>query len=388
MRHLHHQRRVCSIWRRVTRVIVGQETAVLRGLIGSLSVFQPNVGGFPANGHCTFIGLPGTGKSTMASVLAQAIGGTFSRVQCTADLLPRDFTGSFVEKEGRLVFEKGPLFSNVVLCDEYNRAPEKARSGVLQAKIEGFVSVTFGEERSFSLPRPNIIFMTLNPMEVSGLYQIGDADRDRSLFQIFFAPLRQEERIRLLERAEGFLDAGNVEEEAREALTPEEFEEIRAFIWSEVRAGGLLKEYLVRLTEVEYLEARLEPVRRELETLAGISLSSLFSGYLAERPALGLLGASKVVAFLGGSEAYEAGRSPRLWVTPSDVREIYADVMNHRIRLSEELEVLCPKLAPRLLERLPERDRRSFRSLSALLPREIVVRYLLQEIVSRVPDLE
>ncbi|WP_178086966.1 AAA family ATPase [Methylacidimicrobium tartarophylax] len=376
------------IWRRVTRVIVGQEAAVFRGLVGSLSVFQPNVGGFPANGHCTFIGLPGTGKSTMASVLAQAIGGTFSRIQCTADLLPRDFTGSFVEKEGSLVFERGPLFANVVLCDEYNRAPEKARSGVLQAKIEGFVSVTFGEERCFPLPRPNIIFMTLNPMEVSGLYQIGDADRDRSLFQIFFVPLQQEERVRLLERAEGFLDAKIAEDEAKEPLTPEEFEEIRSFVWAEVKASRLLKEYLVRLTEVEHLEARLAPVRQDLEALAGVPLSLLFSGYLAERPALGLLGASKVVAFLRGSEVGQSGKIPRLWVAPSDVREIYADVMNHRIRLSEELEVFCPKLAPHLFGRLSEQDRRGFSSLTALLPREIVVRYLLQEIVSRVPDLE
>lgn len=369
-------------------MIVGQEAAVFRGLVGSLSVFQPNVGGFPANGHCTFIGLPGTGKSTMASVLARAIGGTFSRIQCTADLLPRDFTGSFVEKEGSLVFERGPLFANVVLCDEYNRAPEKARSGVLQAKIEGFVSVTFGEERAFPLPRPNIIFMTLNPMEVSGLYQIGDADRDRSLFQIFFAPLRPEERIRLLERAEGFLDGEAAEDGAEEPLTPGEFEEIRSFIWTEVAASRLLKEYLVRLTEVEQLEARLAPVRRQLEDLAGVPLSALFSGYLAERPALGLLGASKVVAFLRGSGVGPADGIPRLWVAPSDVREIYPDVMNHRIRLSEELEVLCPKLAPHLLEKLSEEDRRSFSSLAALLPREVVVRYLLQEVLYRVPDLE
>ncbi len=365
---------------------MGQDASITRGIVGALSVFQPNVGGFPANGHCTFIGFPGTGKSTFASVLAKAIGGSFSRIQCTADLLPRDFTGSFVEKEGRIVFQRGPLFANVVLCDEYNRAPEKSRSGVLQAKIEGFVSVTFGEERTFHLPRPNIIFMTLNPLEIGGLYQIGDADKDRSLFQVFFAPLSEGERMLLLERAEEFLDV-DIEGLSNEPiLTAEEFEQIRFFIWENIVVSRAAREYMVRITDLEFLEETLKPVREHLERLAGTGIRRLFIGYLAERPALGLLGASKVVAFLRGLG--NQGR-PRLWVEPQDIREIYADILNHRLGLSDELWAVAPQVAPRLLqEKLAPGAWRKFQGLTQILPKEIVTEYLLQEIVARVPDVD
>lgn len=384
-KHLYYQRRVRGIADRVRKVIVGQDSAITRGIVGALAVFQPNVGGFPANGHCTFIGFPGTGKSTFASVLAKAIGGSFSRIQCTADLLPRDFTGSFIEKDGRIVFQKGPLFANVVLCDEYNRAPEKSRSGVLQAKIEGFVSVTFGEERTFHLPRPNIIFMTLNPLEIGGLYQIGDADKDRSLFQVFFAPLSEGERLLLLERAEAFLDV-DIEGLSKEPmLTPEEFEEIRFFIWENVVVSRAAKEYMVRITDLDFLEDTLKSVRRYLEGLAGTAFPRLFIGYLAERPALGLLGASKVVAFLRG---LEGPGEPRLWVEPQDIREVFPDILNHRLGLSDELWAVAPKIAPQLLqENLGRVAWRKFKGLSQILPKEIVAEYLLQEIVARVPDV-
>ena len=384
-KHLYYQRRVRGISDRVSKVIVGQDSAITRGIVGALSVFQPNVGGFPANGHSTFIGFPGTGKSTFASVLAKAIGGTFSRIQCTADLLPRDFTGSFVEKEEKIVFQRGPLFANVVLCDEYNRAPEKSRSGVLQAKIEGFVSVTFGEERTFHLPRPNIIFMTLNPLEIGGLYQIGDADRDRSLFHIFFAPLSKRERLLLLERAEEFLEL-EIEGLSKEpVLSPVEFEEIRFFIWENVVVSRAAKAYMVRITDLEFLEKTLRPVREYLERLSGTGIPRLFVGYLAERPALGLLGASKVIAFLRGSGNHEGAR---LWVEPQDIREIYTDILNHRLGLSDELWAVAPQVAPRLLEEKLGSASHKFQGLGQILPKEIVTQYLLQEIVARVPDVD
>lgn len=385
--HRFYQRRIAGMIRRVRSIVVGQEEAVLRAIIGALSVFQPNPGGHAANGHSTLIGFPGTGKTTFASALARAMGGTFSRIQCTADLLPRDFTGYFVLKGQQVVFQPGPLFANVVLCDEYNRAPEKARSGVLQAKIEGFVSVSFGETHSFPLPKPNIILMTINPAEEGELYPIGEADNDRSLFQIFFPPLSEGERLELLERAERFLKGQDEEKEP--PLQPEEFETIRFFIWENVYASPLLKRYIVRLTDIEQLETTLDPVRQELERALQVHIPKLFIGYLAERPALGLLGAAKVVAFLRGTDFIRGKPRVSLSVLPQDVRLVFADVLRHRIRLSEELASVTT-LASRWLweKKLPPPLRRKFRGLQGLLSRDLVVDFLLWEALQRLPDVQ
>ncbi len=168
----------------LSRVLFGQEP-VIEGLLATAV----------AGGHALFWGLPGLGKTLLATAFAKASGLSFSRVQFTPDLLPADITGTEILKEGRFVFEPGPIFAQVVLADEINRAPPKTQSALLEAMQER--AVTYGGARH-PLPEPFLVLATQNPVEIEGTYPLPEAQLDRFTARIAVRPPPREVWLRIL----------------------------------------------------------------------------------------------------------------------------------------------------------------------------------------------
>ncbi len=176
--------------------LLGLTRALEGALFGQPAAVEALVATAVAGGHALFEGLPGLGKTLLAQAFARASGLTFSRVQFTPDLLPADITGTEVLREGRFVFEPGPIFAQVVLADEINRAPPKTQSALLEAMQEGFV--TAGGERH-PLPEPFLVLATQNPVELEGTYPLPEAQLDRFAARIPLAPPPREVWRRILE---------------------------------------------------------------------------------------------------------------------------------------------------------------------------------------------
>ena len=177
-----------SIKQEVGKVIVGQSELIDRLIIGLLT-----------NGHILLEGVPGLAKTLTIQTLSQALSINFQRIQFTPDLLPADLVGTLIynQKEGDFIIKKGPIFSNIILADEINRAPAKVQSALLEAMQER--QVTIGEE-TFILPTPFLVMATENPVEQEGTYPLPEAQVDRFMLKICVDyPSREEERI-ILER--------------------------------------------------------------------------------------------------------------------------------------------------------------------------------------------
>ena len=177
-----------SIKQEVGKVIVGQSELIDRLIIGLLT-----------NGHILLEGVPGLAKTLTIQTLSQALSINFQRIQFTPDLLPADLVGTLIynQKEGDFIIKKGPIFSNIILADEINRAPAKVQSALLEAMQER--QVTIGEE-TFILPKPFLVMATENPVEQEGTYPLPEAQVDRFMLKICVDyPSREEERI-ILER--------------------------------------------------------------------------------------------------------------------------------------------------------------------------------------------
>src|SRR5215467_3214913 len=172
----------------VKRVIVGQERMVERTLVCLL-----------ARGHCLIEGVPGLAKSLTVSTLADVIGGSFARIQFTPDLVPADIVGTRIWRPSREEFdiEWGPVFANLVLADEINRAPAKVQSALLEVMAERHVSIA-GETKN--LPNPFLVLATQNPIESEGVYALPEAQRDRFLMQIIVKQPSYEEEIEIAHR--------------------------------------------------------------------------------------------------------------------------------------------------------------------------------------------
>src|SRR5437868_11717561 len=174
---------IAGIQQEMAKSIVGQRYMIDRLLIGLL-----------ANGHVLLEGVPGLAKTATVSALAQCINTKFQRIQFTPDLLPSDLLGNLIynPREGTYSTKKGPIFANIILADEINRAPAKVQSALLEAMQER--QVTIGEE-SFPLPKPFLVLATQNPIEQEGTYQLPEAQLDRFMFKLNIGyPQKREER--------------------------------------------------------------------------------------------------------------------------------------------------------------------------------------------------
>lgn len=279
----------------VQRVIVGQDRLVERLLTGLI-----------ADGHCLLEGVPGVAKTLAAQTLATVVGGSFSRIQFTPDLVPSDIVGTRVYRASRETFdvELGPVMANLVLADEINRAPAKVQSALLEAMAERQVSIG---GRSWEVPAPFLVLATQNPIESEGVYQLPEAQRDRFLMKVTVDYPSDADELAILYRMSSDRPT------PQPVLDPQRLLDLQARA-SRVFVHHALAEYVVRL-----ILATRDPVRFGLPDVA-----PLLAYGASPRATLGLVAAARAQALLRGRE----------YVLPEDVRELAADVLAHRLVLS------------------------------------------------------
>ena len=284
----------------VNQVLVGQEKLVHRMLVGLL-----------ANGHLLIEGVPGLAKTTAVASLAKAINTGFQRLQFTPDLLPADLIGTQVYRphDQTFVVQKGPIFSNLILADEINRAPAKVQSALLEAMQER--QVTIGGE-TFPLEDPFLVMATQNPIEQEGTYQLPEAQTDRFMLKVIVDYPNRAEELRILER----MSKTAAKFDIQPVTSPAEILAARELV-DEVYVDAKVQNYVVDLVMAT----------RNPEAY-GMQLSDLIQFGGSPRATINLTLAAKANAFLAG----------RGYVTPADVKETAMDVLRHRVMVTYEAE--------------------------------------------------
>lgn len=282
------------------KVIVGQRYMIERMLIGLL-----------ADGHILLEGVPGLAKTTAVSTLAKIIHTQFRRIQFTPDLLPADLIGTLVydQKSGSFNTRKGPLFANIILADEINRAPAKVQSALLEAMQER--QVTIGDA-THKLPVPFLVLATQNPIEQEGTYPLPEAQIDRFMLKLKITYPNKKEELEILNR---MAFGGTIELSA--SIEPAEILRGRQVL-HEIYVDEKIKEYIVNLVSAS----------RNPEAAGLSDLKDLIHYGASPRATIYLTLAAKAHAFL---------RS-RGYVTPEDIKAIGMDVLRHRIILTYEAE--------------------------------------------------
>jgi MoxR-like ATPase len=303
----------------LSEVIVGQEHLVQSLLIGLLT-----------GGHILLEGVPGLAKSLAVASLAKAVGGRFSRIQFTPDLLPSDLIGTEVydAREHSFSARKGPVFANFVLADEINRAPAKVQSALLEAMQERQVSI--GGE-SFELPRPFLVLATQNPLEQEGTYALPEAQLDRFALKVVLDYPQPDEELRILDAMATTAPPPVV----RQVTTPEEVLATRPLV-DQVTLDPRLREYIVRVVHA---------TRRPAEVGLGELVDRIQYG-ASPRATITLALAGRAAALLDGRD----------YATPSDIKRVAIDVLRHRVVPTYEAEAAgqdSVALVRRVLETVP-----------------------------------
>ena len=283
------------------KVIVGQRYLLERLLVGLL-----------ANGHVLVEGVPGLAKTTAVKTLAQTIQAKFQRLQFTPDMLPADLTGTLIydQRTGQFNVKKGPIFANIILADEINRAPAKVQSALLEAMQER--QVTIGEE-TLKLDDPFIVLATQNPIEQEGTYALPEAQVDRFMLKLNVTYPTKDEELKILKR----MAFTNKTITINRITTPQDIVRLRSVV-DEVYMDEKIEQYIVHI-----IEATRSPQDYNLPDLKG-----LIQYGASPRGTINLALASKAYAFIQG----------RGYVTPQDVKSIGLDVLRHRVIPSYEAE--------------------------------------------------
>jgi MoxR-like ATPase len=284
----------------IGKVIIGQEYLIDRLLLGLL-----------CNNHVLIEGVPGLAKTLSVTTLARTIQASFHRIQFTPDLLPADLIGTLIydPKSGGFTTKKGPVFANIILADEINRAPAKVQSALLEAMQER--QVTIGDQ-SYRLDEPFMVLATQNPIEQEGTYPLPEAQVDRFMFKLKVTyPLKAEE-ARILKR----MATSSPKIEVNPVLEPADILRLRT-LTDEIYMDEKIEEYIVNL-----VQATRTPKEYKLD-LEGLILYGA-----SPRATIYLAMASKAHALLQG----------RGYVTPQDVKSIGMDVLRHRVIVSYEAE--------------------------------------------------
>ncbi len=292
--------RLEAVRREVGKVIVGQAYMVDRLIMALV-----------ADGHILVEGVPGLAKTTAIKTVAAVVDTAFARVQFTPDLLPADLVGTEVYRpqEHEFVIKRGPIFTNLLLADEINRAPAKVQSALLEAMQER--QVTLGDQ-TLKLPDPFLVLATQNPIEQEGTYPLPEAQVDRFMLKLRVEyPTRDEER-EILRRM-----ASRHRPQVQPVIGPSDLARLRE-VADRVYLDPKIEDYIVDL-----VFATREPGRCGLERLA-----ELIDFGASPRASIDLARASRVQAFLAG----------RGYVTPQDVKTVAPDVLRHRVLVSYEAE--------------------------------------------------
>ena len=278
----------------VKRVVVGQDLMVERMLVGLL-----------ARGHVLLEGVPEVAKTLAVKTLADVVGGTFSRLQFTPDLMPADIVGTQVWRPSteRFDTELGPVFANLVLADEINRAPAKVQSALLEAMAERQVSIGGTTHR---LPTPFLVLATQNPIETEGVYTLPEAQRDRFLLKVDVDHADELDELTIVQRMS--VDPPRAEP----VLTVDELIELQA-VTDRVFVHHAVAHYVVQL-----VMATRHPHRY------GLDLARVLEYGVSARGSLGLIAAARGLALLRGRD----------YVLPHDVVDIAGDVLAHRLVLT------------------------------------------------------
>lgn len=277
------------------RVLVGQDAMIERLFVSLL-----------AGGHCLVEGAPGLAKTLAAETLARIVDGSFHRIQFTPDLVPSDLVGTRIYRPSREAFdvELGPVFANVVLADEVNRAPAKVQSALLEVMAEGHVSIAGA---THPVPDPFLVLATQNPIESDGVYPLPEAQRDRFLMKVLVDHPDGREEAEIVRRA------GAGRPVAEPVLALGTVRELRRMV-REVFVHDAVLDYAVRLVLA---------TRRPTEHGVG-DLAPLIAHGASPRGTLGLVAAGQALALMRG----------RTYLLPQDVYDIARDVLRHRVLLT------------------------------------------------------
>ena len=264
---------------------------------GKREVVRLALAALVARGHVLFEDVPGVGKTTLSHALAKTLGLGFRRIQFTSDLLPSDVLGVSVYNPQTSAFEirPGPIFTNVVLADEINRAPPRTQSGLLEAMQEGSVTI---DDRTFELPRPFLVMATQNPLEHHGTYPLPESQLDRFLMRITIGYPNDEAERRILAESSG---VEPVIDRLRTVLSPDQVLQLQLRV-DDVQVDEALVDYLMAIVRMTRSSPRLR---------MGVS----------PRGAIALFRASRAYALTQG----------RLYLIPSDVRDLVVPCLAHRI---------------------------------------------------------
>ncbi|UGT61538.1 AAA family ATPase [Nocardia asteroides] len=289
----------------VKRVIVGQDRLVERLLVGVL-----------ARGHVLLEGVPGIAKTLAVETFATVVGGSFSRVQFTPDLVPTDLVGTRIYRQGREEFdtELGPVVANFVLADEINRAPAKVQSALLEVMAERHVSIG---GKTYPMPDPFLVMATQNPIESEGVYPLPEAQRDRFLFKVVVDYPTVEEEREIIYRM------GVTPPTASPILDPAEL----------IRLQKVAASTFVHHALVDYVVRVIAATRKPLE-FGMQDVASWIAYGASPRASLGIIAAARSVALIRGRD----------YVVPQDVVEVIPDVLRHRLVLS--YDALADEVSP------------------------------------------
>ncbi len=292
---------IAKVFKGMEEVIVGQKYLVERLLVGLM-----------ANGHVLIESVPGLAKTLSVSTLSKLINAKFNRLQFTPDLLPADIVGTLVynPKESVFTTKKGPIFANMILADEINRAPAKVQSALLEAMQER--QVTLGEE-SFKLDEPFLVLATQNPIEQEGTYNLPEAQVDRFMLKINITYPSKEEELAILKR----MADTNKKIVVKPVIEAAEIIKARTVV-DDVYIDEKLQQYIV-----DIVFATRTPADYGLEDIA-----PLMRYGASPRATIALTLCSKAYAFING----------RGYVTPQDIKDIAPDVLRHRLLVSYEAE--------------------------------------------------
>mgnify|MGYP001200660036 FL=1 len=302
----------------ISEVIVGQEYMIERLLVGLL-----------ANGHVLIEGAPGLAKTLAVTTLAQALRAEFHRIQFTPDLLPADLVGTLIyePKSGDFRVRKGPIFANLVLADEINRAPAKVQSALLEAMQEN--QTTIGEE-SFPLPQPFLVLATQNPLEQDGTYPLPEAQMDRFMLKLRITYPNKEEELEIMNR----VAKTKVVNSAEPVVSTDDIIAARAAV-DGIYIDEKLKRYIV-----DIVHCSRDPETYDLDIKKYIDYGA------SPRASIYLAIAGKAYAFMQG----------RNHVVPHDIKTIGHDILRHRIITTYEAEaegVVSEDLIDQIFETLP-----------------------------------
>ncbi len=285
----------------VAKVLVGQEAMLHKLLLG-----------FLAGGHVLLEGVPGLAKTLVVRTLASSISASFARVQFTPDMLPGDVTGTqiFNPREGTYSIKKGPIFANLILADEINRAPAKVQAALLEAMQER--QVTLGDQ-TLMLPEPFLVMATQNPIEQEGTYPLPEAQLDRFMLKIVIGYPSKDEEVKILDRMAG----ASAEPRVSPVLEPADI------LAGRDAARQVFVDDKVKRYAVELVSATRDPKGSNVA-----QLDNLIENGASVRASINLIKLAKAGALLAG----------RTYVSPHDVKSIAHDVLRHRVLVTYEAE--------------------------------------------------